>query len=134
MRLRGRILVAEDNEVNQTVATMMLSDVGCDADVAANGQEAVEMSSANHYDLILMDCQMPELDGYEATRAIRQHERSGSGAARIPIVALTAHAMTGDREKCLAAGMDGHLGKPFTKHQLEEILKRWLPKPALAHK
>ena len=132
--LRGRILVAEDNEVNQAVANMMLSDVGCDVDVAVNGQEAVERSSANHYDLILMDCQMPELDGYEATRAIRQQERSGSGTVHTPIIALTAHAMTGDREKCLAAGMDGHLSKPFTKHQLEEVLKHWLPKPALVHK
>ena len=129
--LRGRVLVAEDNEVNQAVATMMLSDVGCDVEVAVNGLEAVELSSANHYDLILMDCQMPELDGYEATRAIRQYERPGSGTVRIPIIALTAHAIAGDREKCLAAGMDGHLSKPFTKHQLEEILKHWLPKPAL---
>ena len=134
MRLHGRILVAEDNEVNQAVATMMLSDVGCDVDVAANGQEAVELSSANHYDLILMDCQMPELDGYEATRAIRQHERAESPTVRIPIIALTAHAMAGDREKCLAAGMDGHLSKPFTKHQLAEMLKDWLPKPALVRK
>ena len=123
--LRGRILVAEDNEVNQAVATMMLSDVGCEVDVAANGQEAVERWSANHYDLILMDCQMPELDGYDATRAIRQHERSG-GAGRIPIIALTAHAMTDDREACLAAGMDDHLSKPFKKHQLRELLEHWL--------
>ena len=132
--LRGRILVAEDNEVNQAVATMMLSDVGCDVDLAANGQEAVELSSANHYDLILMDCQMPELDGYEATRVIRQYERAESPTVRIPIIALTAHAMAGDREKCLAAGMDGHLSKPFTKHQLAQMLKDWLPKPALVRK
>ena len=124
--LRGRILVAEDNEVNQAVATMMLSDVGCDVDAAANGQEAVEQWSANHYDLILMDCQMPELNGYDATRAIRRHEQAESTAGRIPIVALTAHAMTGDREACLAAGMDGHLSKPFTKRQLAEMLDHWL--------
>ena len=126
-QFRGRILVAEDNEVNQTVATMFLSDVGCDVDVAANGQEAVERWSANHYDLILMDCQMPELDGYDATRAIRRHEQVESTAGRIPIIALTAHAMTSDREACLAAGMDFHLSKPFTKRQLVELLDHWLP-------
>jgi len=135
MRFRGRILVAEDNEVNQAVATMMLSDVGCDVDVAGNGRQAVEQWSANHYDLILMDCQTPELNGYEATRAIRQHERSSAADGvrvnstneRIPIIAVTAHAMSGDLEACLAAGLDGHLSKPFTKHQLRVMLDHWLP-------
>ncbi len=132
---RGRILVAEDNEVNQAVATMMLADVGCEVDVATNGREAVELWSAKHYDLILMDCQMPELDGYDATCAIRQHERFDasngepveSATGRIPIIALTAHAMSGDREACLAVGMDDHLSKPFTRHQLEALLDHWLP-------
>lgn len=131
---RARILVAEDVEVNREVATMMLSALGCEVQVAIDGARAVELWSAGHYDLILMDCQMPELDGYEATRAIRQQERSATSEAervvshaRIPIIALTAHAMSGDREACLAAGMDDHLSKPFSKHQLEELLDHWLP-------
>ena len=131
----ARILVAEDTEVNQAVATKMLSALGCTAKVAVNGRQAIELWSASHYDLILMDCQMPELDGYEATRAIRQREqeaastvqRGDSVNSRIPIVALTAHAMSHDREACLAAGMDDHLSKPFTKQALATILRQWLP-------
>ena len=141
--VRGRILVAEDVEVNREVATMMLSGLGCDVQVAVNGKRAVELWSTGHYDLILMDCQMPELDGYEATRAIREQERSAASEAervkscnaRVPIIALTAHAMSGDREACLAAGIDDHLSKPFSKHQLEELLDRWLSQePAVSER
>jgi len=118
----GRILVAEDNLVNQEVAVSMLRLLGCTADVAENGRKAVEAMARGRYDLVLMDCQMPELDGYEATRAIR-----ATGTTRIPIVALTANAMEEDRNLCLAAGMDDYLGKPFTIGQLWEVLSRWLP-------
>ena len=133
--LRGHILVAEDVAVNREVATMMLSALGCEVQIAVDGERAVQLWSEGHYDLILMDCQMPQLDGYDAARAIRQRERSaaseGEGVesrnAHVPIIALTAHAMSGDREACLAAGMDDHLSKPFSKHQLAEMLDRWLP-------
>ncbi len=129
---RPRVLVAEDNEVNLEIATLMLSTMGCDVDVAVNGRRAVEMWSASRYDLILMDCQMPELDGYAATRIIRQHERfrvsnlDASADGRIPVIALTAHAIHGDRERCLVAGMDDYLSKPFTISRLTNMVDRWL--------
>lgn len=115
--------------------TGMLSILGCDAHVAVNGRQALEMWSAEHYDLILMDGQMPELDGYAATRAIRQQEaaavvdseRVDSDNLRIPIVALTARSGSGAREACVAAGMDDHLDKPFTRRQLSTVLAKWLP-------
>ena len=118
----GRILVAEDNPVNQEVAMSMLRLLGCTADVAENGRKTVEAMARGGYDLVLMDCQMPEMDGYEAARAIRAAETT-----RIPIVALTANVMEEDRSLCLAAGMDDYLGKPFTIGQLREVLSRWLP-------
>ena len=120
-----RILVAEDNPVNHEVVQAMLESIGCRADLVWNGEEAVEAVSRVSYDLILMDCQMPQKDGYAATRLIRDRERGGT--ARTPIIALTAFAVSGDRDLCLAAGMDDYLGKPFTQRQLHDILMRWLP-------
>ena len=139
-RQRPRVLVAEDNEVNLELATVMLSILHCDVDVAPNGRRAVELWSASRYDLILMDCQMPGLDGYATTRIIRQHERFhpsnlervASATGHIPIIALTAHAMVSDRNVCLAAGMDDHLSKPFTRTNLADTLSRWLPKAKAA--
>ena len=121
----GRILMAEDNPVNQRLAVAMLEMLGMEAVLANNGREAVQQAATGDFDLILMDCQMPEMDGYEATRRIREAESGGGG--RIPIVALTANAMQGDREKCLEAGMDDYLSKPFTLQQLGEVLHHWLP-------
>jgi signal transduction histidine kinase/DNA-binding response OmpR family regulator len=119
-----RILLVEDSLVNQAVGMAMLESFGCRMDVAGNGREALEAIASTHYDLILMDCQMPLMDGYEATRAIR--EREASGDHRIPIIALTAHAMKGDQEICLEAGMDGYLSKPYKAEELHTILTRWL--------
>jgi CheY-like chemotaxis protein/nitrogen-specific signal transduction histidine kinase len=117
-----RILVAEDNAVNQRLAVRMLEKAGHQADLASNGREAVEALDREPYDLVLMDCLMPEMDGFEATRAIRAAEE---GTRRhIPIVALTANAMERDREQCLAAGMDDYLTKPFTKQALTAAVER----------
>ncbi|HEX5756827.1 MAG TPA: response regulator, partial [Arenimonas sp.] len=123
---RARILLAEDHHVNQEVALAMLGNLGYSADVAQNGQEAVAKWETHPVDLILMDCQMPVMDGYTATRSIRAREAQ-TGRARTPIVALTANAVTGDREKCLAAGMDDYLSKPFKASQLAPMLEQWLP-------
>ncbi len=129
-RFAGRILVAEDNPVNQAMALAVLDVMGCQAEVAADGQEAVEAVARTGYDLILMDCQMPVLDGFAATAAIRRWEQA-QGRPRLPIVALTANVIKGFRELCLAAGMDDYLSKPFEQEQLAALLERWLP-PASA--
>ena len=113
------ILLAEDNLVNQKVATAMLQKMGHKVDIANDGYEVLERLQNHNYDLILMDCQMPRLDGYEATRKIRETEKDG---AHIPIIAMTAHSMSGDREKCLAAGMDEYITKPVVKSQLQTVL------------
>ena len=130
-RLRGHVLLVEDNPVNQELARGMLERAGCRVSAVQNGREAVSavaaslMEGREHYDLVLMDCQMPEMDGYAATRAIREAERvQGS---RLPILALTASALDGDRERCLAAGMDDHLAKPYTQLALEHLVASWLP-------
>jgi signal transduction histidine kinase/DNA-binding response OmpR family regulator/HPt (histidine-containing phosphotransfer) domain-containing protein len=122
------VLLVEDHPVNQEVGKAMLEQLGCSVEVAGNGRIALDLRSHRSFDLLLMDCQMPEMDGYEATRAIRSAEAAQSGAAgHIPIVALTAHALEGDREKSLEAGMDDHLSKPFTFDQLSEVLAKYLP-------
>ena len=118
------ILLAEDNPVNQLVAGGMLDEMGCTVTMVDNGKEALEILPSVPFDMVLMDCQMPEMDGFEATKAIRQHECE-QGLARIPIIALTANAMEGDRDRCLQAGMDDHLSKPFTRALLRDIVERW---------
>ena len=125
-RSRVRILVADDNETNQMVAVQMLRRLDCHAEVAANGQEVVEALKKIPFDAVLMDCQMPVMDGYEATRAIRESE--ATAGRRVPIIAMTANAMRGDREKCLEAGMDDYLTKPVKVQELDQALKRWIKK------
>lgn len=121
-----QILMAEDNVVNQKVAISMLKKIGIQrVDVASDGREAVSMNSIHTYDLILMDCQMPQMSGYEATGVIRRKEREQQ-LPPIPIIAMTANAMSEDREKCLAAGMDDYLSKPVKTQELEKTLARWL--------
>jgi signal transduction histidine kinase/ActR/RegA family two-component response regulator len=119
-----RVLVAEDNPVNQRVAVRMLERLGLQADVAKDGRAALRRLAAQPYALVLMDCQMPELDGFEATARIRAGERPDQ---HLPIVAMTASAMRGDRERCLAAGMDDYIAKPVRIEDLEAMLARWLP-------
>ena len=126
IRFDNKILVAEDNPVNQAVALDMLERLGCQVTIAANGQEALTDLSREDYDLVLMDCQMPELDGFEATQILRKHE-AFSNSPRLPVIALTANAFNGVREECLAAGMDDYLSKPFQQAQLAAMLERWLP-------
>ncbi|WP_136810322.1 ATP-binding protein [Desulfosediminicola flagellatus] len=124
-QLSGRVLVAEDNEVNQIVVEGILRKLGLQATLVENGRLAVEKRETEAFDIILMDCQMPVMDGYLATRKIRKYE-ANSGAAPIPIIALTAHAILGEKDRCLASGMNDYLSKPFTQEQLEELLLRWL--------
>lgn len=149
----ARVLVVEDNPVNQEVTRRMAESLGCQVDVATNGKEALTAVEQSRYDLVLMDCQMPEMDGFEATREIRRRESKRnaergtrndeqndpsafspqpSALSRLPIIALTAHAMAGDREQCLSAGMDDYLSKPFSQEQLSAVLGRWLSGNAAA--
>ena len=115
-----RVLVAEDNLVNQMIASKMLKKLGCQVDVAASGQEAVNMLEMLPYHIVFMDCQMPEMDGFEATRVIRQKEESSG--EHVPIIAMTANAMAGDRERCLEAGMDDYLSKPVRPAELRRVV------------
>ncbi|MFN0243083.1 MAG: ATP-binding protein [Planctomycetota bacterium] len=118
-----RLLLAEDNPVNQKVALLLLRGVAVQIDVAANGQEAVAAAQANDYDVILMDCQMPLLSGFQATRAIRALE--DPRRSKVPIIALTANAMQGDRDECIRAGMDDYVAKPVNRTQLVKVIQRW---------
>jgi two-component system, sensor histidine kinase and response regulator len=131
---QGAVLLVEDNPVNQAVALGMLKKLlgYDDIIVANNGKEAVDAWSQNRFDLILMDCHMPEMDGFQAATEIRKRE--APSGKRVPIVALTANAMAQDREDCLKAGMDDHLGKPFSRKQIEEMLERWMPKENFARR
>ena len=131
-KFRGnKILLVEDNPVNQRVAQRILQNLAAEVTIANNGAEALERIADANFDAVLMDCQMPVMDGFTATRRIRELELS-SGAKRLPIIALTANVMSEDREKCLAAGMDAHLGKPIEPAQVIEALGRFLRAPATA--
>ncbi|MFK7995031.1 MAG: response regulator [Granulosicoccus sp.] len=124
--VNARVLLVEDNPVNQDVAMGMLEQLGCDVELATDGADAVSKGSAEKYDIVLMDCQMPTMDGYEATRRIKT---GNSINAPTPIVALTANAMDGDREKCLLAGMDDYVAKPVRTQVLSHMLEKWVGKP-----
>ena len=121
-----RVLIAEDNVINQKVALLMLERMGVRADVAANGKEVMQMLEMLPYDIVLMDCHMPEMDGYETTAAIRRRE---GGIRKVAIIAMTAEAIQGSREQCLNAGMDDFLTKPIKVQDLIEVLRRWIPAP-----
>ncbi|MBA3002358.1 MAG: response regulator [Desulfurivibrio sp.] len=123
--LAGHVLLVEDNKVNQMVASKMLTGMGLTVDVAENGEKGLAALAETHYDLVLMDCQMPVLDGYGATKAFRDQEPPGE--KRLPIIAMTANALEGDRQKCLDAGMDDYLAKPVKKELLRKLLGEWLP-------
>jgi CheY-like chemotaxis protein len=119
------ILVSEDSPTSQKVALLQLKKLGYSADIANNGQEAVAAAMAKAYALIFMDCQMPDMDGFEATRAIRKTEETTG--VHVPIIGLTAQAMEGDRDRCLEAGMDDYLSKPATLEKIGEMIDRWVP-------
>jgi CheY-like chemotaxis protein len=139
-KTQWHILVAEDNDVNQIVIQAILTQSGHGCDLVANGRAAVEAVQRRAYDLVLMDCQMPELDGFQATRQIRELSDRGGvplrGRARLPILALTANAMAGDRERCLAAGMDGYIAKPINLAELqatiENLMEQYRPQESAA--
>ena len=127
MQANARILMAEDNAINQRVGKLILQRAGFNIDLAADGSEAVEAHRSNPYDVILMDCQMPVMDGFEACRNIRE-----LGEPQPAIIAVTANALVGERDKCLSAGMDDYLSKPFQAEQLVGIVKKWIDKKLLA--
>ncbi len=123
MHAHVRLLVVDDNLVNQKVAVKMLEKLGYRVDVAGNGNEGLAALSRHAYTLVFMDCQMPELDGFETTRMIRAHEQPGT---HLPIIAMTANAMEGDREHCLSSGMDDFVSKPVKSQDLHRVLTQWL--------
>ncbi len=122
-----QVLLAEDNPTNQMVATQMLEKYGCSVTPAGNGQEAIKLVKQRSFDVIFMDCQMPEMDGFEATRIIRGLEERSAPKIKTPIIAFTAHAMKGDDEKCFAAGMDDYMTKPVNKRIMADMLVKWIP-------
>jgi CheY-like chemotaxis protein len=119
-----RVLVAEDTKTNQALIERILSKFGCRVVIAENGQVALARLTEDHFDVVLMDCHMPEMDGYEATRALRGIESEQPLRKRLPVIALTANALTGDKEACLAAGMDDYLTKPVKRDELRASLVR----------
>jgi two-component system, sensor histidine kinase and response regulator len=127
---RARVLVVEDNNVNQLVALGQLQRLGHECVIATGGRAALELIRTEPFDLVLMDCQMPDMDGYEATRHIRQMD---GAAARVPVIAITAHALPGEREKCLAAGMNDYLAKPVSIEQLGAVIRLWASKTSTSH-
>lgn len=118
-----RVLVVEDNPVNRRVAQRMLERLGCDVGLADNGRAAVQLAQSTPYDVIFMDCLMPDMDGYEATRELR---RLHDGKARVPIIALTGHSAEQERDRCLQAGMDDFISKPVSMESFSTVLKAWL--------
>jgi len=127
---RPRVLIVEDNQINRTVVEAILHKLGVQTAVAHNGREGIEMAGAHAYDAILMDCMMPEVDGFKATREIRKGERNHD----VPIIAMTSMSMPGDRELCMTAGMDDYLSKPLRRAELDAAIHRWLPiKPPVGH-
>ena len=126
-RLRGRVLVVEDQALNREVAEGMLAALGLQAATAADGRKALDMLAVDKFDVVLMDCQMPVMDGFSATAELRRREGTGN---RMPVIALTANATHEGRDACLAAGMDDYLAKPFSRAALREVLARWLPAAA----
>ncbi len=127
-----KVLLAEDNPVNVEVATAMLGSLGLEVRWAPNGEEALREARAGEFDLVLMDCQMPVMDGFAATAEIRRHEHQSGRRRTLPIIAITANALQGDRESCLAAGMDDYLSKPFTQQELGAVIGRWIALPVAA--
>jgi len=128
---RTRVVVADDHPVNVNVACIMLEKLGCEVDAYPDGASALAALAKTGYDLVFMDCQMPDVDGFETTRRLRAWEaaeasRQGSERRRIPVIALTAHAVGGMREKCLSAGMDDYLTKPFSPDDIEAIIRKWV--------
>jgi CheY-like chemotaxis protein len=124
---RGKVLLVEDNDINQMVAIGILTGLGYEADVAGDGARACDLAADNDYDVILMDCRMPRMDGFTATCEMRQREQHDGG--HTPIIAMTASALVADRDRCLAAGMDDYLSKPVNPAELEAALHRWITHP-----
>jgi CheY-like chemotaxis protein len=131
IRLPGtRVLLVEDNRVNQEVYRLMLEAAGCSVAVAGNGKAAVERSAAGDIDIVLMDCQMPVMDGFTATQTIREREQQVNDGTHLPIIALTANALREDENRCTESGMDAYLAKPVAREELLATIARWAPSPA----
>ena len=127
--IRGHVLVAEDDRVSQFYIAEVLKNLGCSSDLVSNGEDALDAVEQGHYDLVLMDCQMPEVDGFSAAREIRKREAAGRIPGRVPIVAVTANTLEGDRERCLEAGMDEYICKPVEPDSMRVLLERLLAQP-----